>query len=52
VPTPAGWQLGTPRRLAPEQPFASPSGRPIGWWLSAESVHARLRREAAGSQRT
>ena len=22
--------------------------RPIGWWLEAESLHARLRRETAG----
>ena len=44
VATPAGWQLGAPRRFAAGAPFAEPSGRPIGWWLSAESVHARLRR--------
>ncbi len=50
VSLPAGWQLGAPRRLVAEEPFAPPSARPIGWWLTAESVHARLRREA--SQRT
>jgi LmbE family N-acetylglucosaminyl deacetylase len=47
VLAPAGWQLGAPRRFAPEAPFAPPSSRPIGWWLTAESVHARLRRESA-----
>ena len=50
VSAPAGWVLGAPRRFAVEQPFAPPSARPIGWWLNAESVHARLRRESA--QRT
>jgi LmbE family N-acetylglucosaminyl deacetylase len=50
VEAPAGWQLGAPRRFVAETPFALPSARPIGWWLSAESVHARLRRESA--QRT
>ena len=48
VLTPAGWQLGAPRRFDAEAPLASPSARPIGWWLTAESLHARLRREAAG----
>jgi LmbE family N-acetylglucosaminyl deacetylase len=47
VLTPAGWQLGTPRRLDAEAPLASPSARPIGWWLAAESLHDRLRREIA-----
>jgi LmbE family N-acetylglucosaminyl deacetylase len=47
VRTPAGWQLGAPRRLDAEAPLASPSARPIGWWLTAESVHDRLRREIA-----
>jgi LmbE family N-acetylglucosaminyl deacetylase len=47
VLTPAGWQLGAPRRFDAEAPLASPSARPIGWWLTAESVHARLRREIA-----
>ncbi len=47
VLTPAGWKLGAPRRLLAEAPLAPPSERPIGWWLSAESVHARLRREQA-----
>ena len=50
VLTPAGWQLGTPRRLHAEAPLAPPSERPCGWWLESESVHARLRRETA--QRT
>jgi LmbE family N-acetylglucosaminyl deacetylase len=48
VPTASGWQLGAPRRFDPEAPLASPSARPIGWWLTAESLHARLRRESAG----
>jgi LmbE family N-acetylglucosaminyl deacetylase len=48
---PAGWQLGAARRFDAEAPFASPSARPIGWWLEAESVHDRLRRERR-SQRT
>jgi LmbE family N-acetylglucosaminyl deacetylase len=43
---PAGWQLGTPRQLIAEAPFAPASPRPIGWWLTSESAHARLRREA------
>jgi LmbE family N-acetylglucosaminyl deacetylase len=47
VLTPAGWRLGAPRRFAAEAPLAPPSARPIGWWLTAESAHARLRREAA-----
>jgi LmbE family N-acetylglucosaminyl deacetylase len=46
VSQPAGWQLGAARRLVAEEPFAAPSARPIGWWLHAESVHARQRREA------
>ena len=50
VPAPAGWLLGTPRRLVATEPFAPPSARPIGWWLQAESSHARLRRESG--QRT
>jgi len=53
--TPAGWQLGAPRRFAADAPIAPPSARPIGWWLAGESVHARLRRETAQnvpSQRT
>ena len=45
VSTPAGWRLGTPRRLVPDAPLEPPSDRPISWWLEAESVHARLRRE-------
>jgi LmbE family N-acetylglucosaminyl deacetylase len=48
VLTPAGWQLGVPRRFDSEAPLASPSARPIGWWLTAESLHTRLRREIAG----
>lgn len=48
VPTPAGWRLGAPRRFAVDDPFAPPSERPIDWWLTAESAHARLRRETAG----
>jgi LmbE family N-acetylglucosaminyl deacetylase len=48
VLTPSGWRLGAPRRLLAEAPLAAPSTRPIGWWLEAESVHARLRRESAG----
>jgi hypothetical protein len=44
--TPAGWQLGAPRRFDPEAALGSPSKRPIAWWLNAESVHSRLRREA------
>ena len=51
VLSPGGWQLGEPRRLASGAPFAPPSARPIGWWLTAESAHARLRRES-GLQRT
>jgi LmbE family N-acetylglucosaminyl deacetylase len=47
---PTGWQLGAPRRLDAEAPFEPPSPRPIGWWLTAESPHARLRRESG--QRT
>jgi LmbE family N-acetylglucosaminyl deacetylase len=47
--TPSGWQLGAPRRFDADAPLASPSARPIGWWLTAESLHARLRREAAGT---
>ena len=31
--TPSGWQLGAPRRFDADAPFASPSARPIGWWL-------------------
>jgi LmbE family N-acetylglucosaminyl deacetylase len=46
VLTPAGWRLGAARQLAAEAPLAAPSARPIGWWLTAESVHARLRRES------
>ena len=41
---PGGWTLGSPRRFDAEAPLASASERPIGWWLEAESVHARLRR--------
>jgi LmbE family N-acetylglucosaminyl deacetylase len=48
---PAGWMLGSSRRFDAEAPLASPSARPIGWWLEAESVHDRLRREVKG-QRT
>jgi hypothetical protein len=48
---PAGWMLGSSRRFDAEAPVASPSRRPIGWWLEAESVHDRLRRELEG-QRT
>jgi LmbE family N-acetylglucosaminyl deacetylase len=44
--TPAGWQLGSPRRFDAEAALGSPSKRPLGWWLSAESVHSRLRRES------
>jgi LmbE family N-acetylglucosaminyl deacetylase len=48
--TPAGWQLGMPRRFAADAPVAPPpSDRPIGWWLSGESVHSRLRRETASA---
>ena len=53
--TPAGWRLGSPRRFDAEAPLASASERPIGWWLEAESVHARLRRgerPPRASQRT
>jgi hypothetical protein len=46
VLTPAGWQLGAPRRFDADAPIASPSARPIGWWLSQESLHDRLRRES------
>ena len=42
---PDGWRLGASRRFDAEAPLASPSARPIGWWLEAESVHDRLRRE-------
>jgi LmbE family N-acetylglucosaminyl deacetylase len=45
VREPAGWMLGSPRRFDAEAPLASPSARPIGWWLEGESVHDRLRRE-------
>jgi LmbE family N-acetylglucosaminyl deacetylase len=48
VLTPAGWQLGGSRRFDAEAPLASPSARPIGWWLAAESLQARLRRQVAG----
>ena len=48
VLTPAGWRLGAPGRFDAHAPLASPSARPIGWWLAAESLHARLRREVAG----
>ena len=41
--SPAGWKLGSSRRFDAEAPLASPSARPIGWWLEAESVHDRLR---------
>ncbi|HET6174891.1 MAG TPA: PIG-L family deacetylase [Gaiellales bacterium] len=41
---PGGWRLGSPRRFDAAAPLASPGGRPIGWWLEAESAHARLRR--------
>lgn len=41
---PAGWKLGSPRRFDAEAPVASPSARPIGWWLESESVHTRMRR--------
>jgi LmbE family N-acetylglucosaminyl deacetylase len=44
---PGGWLLGAPRRFHAATPLASPSERPIGWWLEAESVHAQLRRETA-----
>jgi hypothetical protein len=44
VREPAGWKLGSPRRFDAEAPLASPSARPIGWWLEQESVHDRLRR--------
>jgi LmbE family N-acetylglucosaminyl deacetylase len=47
VRTPGGWFLGQPRLFSAEEPLAAPSARPIGWWLEAESVHARLRRESA-----
>jgi LmbE family N-acetylglucosaminyl deacetylase len=52
--TPEGWRLGSARRFSPQAPFAPPSDRPIDWWLSAESAHARLRRERAlaAAQRT
>ena len=46
VRTPEGWQLGAPRRVDADAPIASPSDRPIGWWLSQESLHDRLRRES------
>lgn len=46
VLTSGGWQLGAPRRFDAEAPIASPSARPIGWWLSQESLHDRLRRES------
>ncbi|MDX6562848.1 MAG: hypothetical protein QOD65_2662 [Gaiellales bacterium] len=49
MPGPAGWQLGPPRRFDAEAPLASPSSRPIGWWLASESPHARLRREISGT---
>ena len=48
VLTPTGWRLGASRRLDAAAPLASPSAHPIGWWLTSESPHARLRREAAG----
>jgi LmbE family N-acetylglucosaminyl deacetylase len=47
----SGWVLGSARRFDAEAPLASPSARPIGWWLEAESVHERLRRETS-AQRT
>jgi hypothetical protein len=49
VSTPAGWQLGAPRRLDADAPLASPSGTSIGWWLTSDSPQARLRREAAAT---
>ena len=48
VLTAAGWRLGAARRLDAAAPLASPSARPIGWWLTSESPHTRLRREAGG----
>ena len=48
VLTPAGWQLGAPRRFDADAPLASPSARPIGWWLdggvAARAPAARSRR--------
>jgi LmbE family N-acetylglucosaminyl deacetylase len=49
VAAPGGWQLGTARRFDAEAALGSASKRPIGWWLSAESVHSRLRREAGSA---
>ena len=52
---PDGWRLGSTRRVDAEAPLASASERAIGWWLEAESVHARLRRgerPPRASQRT
>jgi hypothetical protein len=46
---PSGWKLGSSRRFDAEAALASPSARPIGWWLEAESVHDRLRRESRRS---
>ena len=36
---PAGWKLGIAAALRCRGAIASPSARPIGWWLEAESVH-------------
>jgi len=46
VLTPQGWQLGAARRFDAEAPIASASARPVGWWLTQESLHDRLRRES------
>lgn len=36
------WLLGRPRRLDPDAPLRSPSGRDVSWWLNAPSVTQRL----------
>ena len=36
-------------RFDAEAALGSASKRPVGWWLSAESVHSRLRREAGSA---
>ena len=51
VLTPAGWQLGAPRRFSAEAPFEAPSARPIGWWLPGR-VGARAAAPRDGIQRT
>lgn len=42
--TERGWELGSPRELVPAQePAGAGSGRPIGWWLAADSPQSEMR---------